>query len=286
MSNGLITATDLAARLGDAALAILDATVLLTPPQHDGDWAATSGRERFEAAHIPGSVHADLLDDLADHDVGFHFAQLAPHELVARLAALGVGQGSSIVVYDDDRRMWSTRLWLSLRALGVDGVQVLDGGLSAWKSAGLPLAVGPTTPTVALPLVAQARAGVLVDRAAVRDIVEGRTEAQLFCTLTPEAFSGAASTRYARRGRIAGSQSAPATSILSQNDHFLSPRHLRALLATMLADPRPIVLYCGGGISASLLAFALVQLGREDVAVYDGSLEDWSSDPSLPMEIG
>ena len=253
MSNGLITATDLAARLGDPALAVLAATVLLTPPQHDGDWAAASGRERFEAGHIPGSVHADLLDALADHDVGFHFAQLAPHELVARLAALGVWQGSSIVVYDDDRRMWSTRLWLSLRALGIDGDQVLDGGLSAWRSAGLPLAVGLTAPTVASSLVAQTRAGVLVDRAAVLDIVEGRTAAQLFCTLTPEAFSGAAPTRYARRGCIAGSESSLATSILSQDDHLLSPRHL---------------------------------LGREDVAVDDGSLEDWSSAPSLPMEIG
>jgi thiosulfate/3-mercaptopyruvate sulfurtransferase len=286
VSGGLITAPELAARLDEPGLAILDTTVLLTTPQRDGEWSATSGRERFAEAHIPRSVHADLLGDLADPDGGFHFAQLAPRELATRLARLGVGQGSSVVVYDDDQRMWSTRLWLSLRAIGVDAVQVLDGGLAAWKAAGLPLDQGPAAPTGAVPLVPHARFGVLVDRATVLDIVEGRCEAQLFCTLKPDAFSGVAPTRYARRGRIAGSANAPSTNVLASDGRFLSSSKLRTVLKPILEDPRPIVLYCGGGISASLLAFALFLVGRTDVSVYDGSLEDWSSDPSLPMEIG
>jgi thiosulfate/3-mercaptopyruvate sulfurtransferase len=45
-------------------------------------------------------------------------------------------------------------------------------------------------------------------------------------------------------------------------------------------------MYCGSGIAASCSAFALSMLGRENVAVYDGSLTEWSNDPSLPMEIG
>jgi thiosulfate/3-mercaptopyruvate sulfurtransferase len=54
-------------------------------------------------------------------------------------------------------------------------------------------------------------------------------------------------------------------------------------LDQLLSIPGEIVLYCGGAISASLLAFGLVQAGREDFRVYDGSLEEWSADLALPM---
>ena len=60
---------------------------------------------------------------------------------------------------------------------------------------------------------------------------------------------------------------------------------MRSVFAAVI-DDRRVISYCGGGIAASLDAFVLHLLGRHDVSVYDGSLMEWSTDPSLPMEVG
>lgn len=56
--------------------------------------------------------------------------------------------------------------------------------------------------------------------------------------------------------------------------------------AVLRSADSPVVLYCGGGISATGTALALTLLGRDDIAVYDGSLEEWSRNPALPLELG
>jgi thiosulfate/3-mercaptopyruvate sulfurtransferase len=47
-----------------------------------------------------------------------------------------------------------------------------------------------------------------------------------------------------------------------------------------------VITYCGGGIAASSDAFVLTLLGHDRVSVYDASLSEWATDPSLPMETG
>ena len=47
-----------------------------------------------------------------------------------------------------------------------------------------------------------------------------------------------------------------------------------------------IITYCGGGISATVDAFALKLIGYDNVAVYDGSMSDWVRDPNLPLVTG
>ena len=51
------------------------------------------------------------------------------------------------------------------------------------------------------------------------------------------------------------------------------------------ADKR-LVIYCGGGIAASQVAFAQYLIGRPDAAVYDASLQEWATDPGAAMETG
>ena len=68
---------------------------------------------------------------------------------------------------------------------------------------------------------------------------------------------------------------------------FLPEAELRASLEKVGAlGTGGVITYCGGGIAASGVAFALKLLGREDVSVYDASLEEWATDPSLPLEVG
>ena len=94
-------------------------------------------------------------------------------------------------------------------------------------------------------------------------------------------------TSYARPGHIPGAINVPAAHLLDRETGCFKPLHeLRAMFASPLESAAPIVTYCGGGIAATADAFVLAMLGRNDVAVYDGSLSAWTADPTLPMELG
>ena len=102
-----------------------------------------------------------------------------------------------------------------------------------------------------------------------------------------EQFDGSAPTRYTRRGHIPGSLNLPARSLVSPDTGLLAgDERLRETLRPLLEAPGPVVVYCGGGISAALLALGLVRAGREDVRIYDGSLEEWTADPARPVSVG
>ncbi|MER5520613.1 rhodanese-like domain-containing protein [Streptomyces sp. NPDC002763] len=274
----LVDADWLATHLDDPRLVVLDATALLPSPRHDGDHRSASGRAGWAERHVPGSRHADLTGDLSDPGAPYHFAAPAPDALAAALARLGVGEGAEVVAYDTGGGIWAARLWWMLRAISVPAA-VLDGGLAAWEAAGRPVATGDDVPepAVAVPVTPVPRAELWSDIEEVAAISRGERPGVLVCALPSGGFAGSVPTRYSRRGHIPGSVSLPGRG--------LPAAELEAKVRE-LGDASPVVLYCGGGISAAGAALALTLLGREDVSVYDGSLEEWSKDPSRPLELG
>ncbi|MCB2253783.1 sulfurtransferase [Pseudomonas chlororaphis] len=283
----LVDADWLHSHLGHPALVLLDASVELPAPDFDGDYRVASGRDGWLQAHIPGSRHADLLTALADTRAGFSFALPDPAVSIQALAELGVGGGRSVVVYDRSDGFWAARLWWMLRGLGIDA-SVLDGGFKAWRQAGLPQQRGPgVTPGVAAPWPHVPRAGLWIDRAGVEAVVRGQAPGLLVCALGAALFEGSATTRYARRGHIPGSHNLPARGLFDAQGRYLSRDALAlAIGPTLLHGDAPLILYCGGGISAAANALALTLLGRRNIAIYDGSLQEWAADPRLPMTTG
>jgi PPOX class probable F420-dependent enzyme len=282
----LVSLSGLLVRLEHAEPVVLDATVALAKPRHDGDHTSESGLAGWAAEHIPGSRHADLLEALSDPEAAYHFARPAPEALARALAALGVTDGAEVVVYDRADGLWAARLWWLLDWLGVPA-GLLDGGLKAWRDAGLPVESGPApAPITGGVLTPRPRDGRWVTREDVQRWLDGGADANVVCALGPDVYSGAAPTRYARRGHIPGTGNVPARTLLAADGRYLPVERLREVLADLLADERPIWLYCGGGISATVLGFALRAAGRDDVALYDGSLEEWAADPELPLVTG
>lgn len=292
-ANGpLVSAEWLSRRLAEAV--VLDATVDMPPPRTDGDYRAASGRGGWLAEHIPGSIHADLVTELTDHSAGYHFAHLPPESLAAALRRWGAAPGRLIVVYDQAGCLWAARLWWELRAIGCTA-RVLNGGLAAWKSAGLPTASGADAPPAASPdapadaarpCAPRELTGAWADRDDVLTAIRDHRGPRLVCALNEDVFSGRAATRYTRRGHIPASVNVPARALLDGDGLLLEPAALAAAVRPVLdLDGGPIILYCGGGISAALLALALAVLGVGEVAIYDGSLEEWTADPALPVEV-
>jgi thiosulfate/3-mercaptopyruvate sulfurtransferase len=171
-----------------------------------------------------------------------------------------------------------------LRYFGFKDVRVLDGGLAAWMDAGLEV-------TAQMPVVRErsfvaiARPELLATTSDVVDIVGGEP-ACLVNALPTKAFRGEGPGSYSRPGRIPGSVSIPSADLLEPSTgRFRDREQLGATLHVATSSDAPVVAYCGGGISATVDIFAFSLVGRDDVRLYDGSLTEWSANPTLPLVV-
>ncbi|MFD7012440.1 sulfurtransferase, partial [Rhodococcus jostii] len=142
----LVDVTWLKSHIDDQNLVVVDATTHLPVPA-DGPYTPASGRESYRAAHIEGALFADLLTDFADPDSSEAWTVPSSERFAAGAGALGIGDGATVVIYDQHDGFWGTRLWWHLRLEGFDAVAVLDGGLRAWRDAGLPVTDSVSLPT-------------------------------------------------------------------------------------------------------------------------------------------
>ncbi|GAB3749073.1 sulfurtransferase [Nocardiopsis nanhaiensis] len=276
----------LAQHLDDDDLVLLDSTTHLSMPAQ-GPYTVESGRTTFDAEHIPGALFADLLTDFADPDASAPWTVPSSERFAASAGALGIGPGKQVVVYDQTTGFWATRLWWHLRLEGFDDVKVLDGGLRAWKAAGQPVTGEPSPAPEPRTFEARRRPELLRSTGEVAASLNDKGTV-LVNVLDPETYRGDKVT-YSRAGHIPGSINLPVSEVTDPATGALKPTaELRALFEEKgLLDPGVTpVTYCGGGIAATGVAHALSLAGREDVAVYDGSMTAWAADGSLPLVTG
>lgn len=283
MDSPLVSTDWLAARLQRPTLRVLDCTVAMrTAP--DGSYTFVPGRDEWLAGHIPGSTFVDVMGELAAKDSPLPLMMPQPADFASVMERHGVGDGTDVVLYDRGNHAWAARVWWMLRACGFDAAHVLDGGWQKWVVEGRVIET-TTAPPPRATFVPRLRPELFATKAEVRDAI-GRPEVMIVNALSPDEHRGTATTRFPRKGRIAGSRNVYCQSLVDpERKTYRGPSELRALFerAGALGAQRTIV-YCGAGIAASSDALALTLLGAPNVAVYDGSLAEWTSDPSLPME--
>jgi thiosulfate/3-mercaptopyruvate sulfurtransferase len=277
-ADALVATAWLAERLGDAGIRIVDATWYL--PNVD-----RSGRDEYAERHIPGAVFWDL-DAIADA------ADPLPHMLpdaadfARHMARLGIGDGMKVVVYDTVGSMTAPRVWWMLRSFGHDDVALLDGGLVKWLAEGRPT-------DAAAPALGAGQFSATVRPAMVRDVAQVRANLdsaaeQLVDARGPGRFAGTEPELRpnCRSGHIPGSLNLPYTGLIDgETKTFLAADALAERFAASGIDAaRPVVTTCGSGVTACVLALGLHLLGRDDVAVYDGSWTEWGSRDDTPIE--
>lgn len=279
----LIGADRLRRRLDDPSLRIFDVSVVYSPAPPGGVPTPLSGREDWLVSHIRGAGFLDLVADLSDPEAGLPFTAPSEGRFAEAVGRAGVGNDSSVVVYDRQGGAWAARAWWLFRLFGHDDVAVLDGGWEAWTAAGGPVSAGPDsypprtfTPRLRAELLARSDdvLGALADPSTT--VVDA----------LPEDHYAGRVAGFPRAGHIAGALNLPLGKLVGENGRLRSPDELRDLAAAagLPADGR-IITYCGGGIAASAVALGLAAAGFGDVAVYDGSLAEWTADPALPMEL-
>jgi thiosulfate/3-mercaptopyruvate sulfurtransferase len=276
----LVSAEWLSRHIDDPDLVVLDCTVLIEPDE-DGGVRIVSGRDHFEAGHIPNAGFADLTGELSDGESTLSFVLPAPEQFAAAMSALGIDDQSRVVLYDANLSVWAARVWWMLRWIGFNRAALLDGGLAAWTDAGYSLDTGALhrpAGTLTLNLQPQLIAESEEVRASLGDAAVRLVDAM------PEAHYRGDMAMYARPGHIPGAVNVPSSLLVDETGRYRSQDELEMLFGGN-RDARTIT-YCGGGIAASSNAFVLSRLGFTDVAVYAGSLQEWAADPANPMEVG
>jgi len=264
------------------------------------------GRERYEAGHIEGAVFLDWASDLVDPAHRHAFMLAPPERLADTLGRCGIDDDSLVVAYADEGHSGPFRLWWVCRVYGhEDQVRMLDGGIDRWIAEGHPLSTAPPKlqagtwtprPTIRPGLVATT-SDVLAARADPGAIVldsrppeQFRGDAVWFETGAVTAGAdGIARTPRGdlRAGRVPWAESVPSAQLYDSDFTMRSPEELRALFAERGAVPgRRAITYCGVGISAAALLYALHRAGIEDAGLYDASWDEWGRDSALPVARG
>ncbi|GER08723.1 sulfurtransferase [Iodidimonas muriae] len=240
----------------------------------------------YDSAHIPGAVFFDI-DEICDPDSPFPHMLPSPEAFSSQMRRLGIGDGSTIIVYDTGGVHGAARAWWMLRVFGQRDVKVLDGGLGKWRHEGRPLADLPPGPR--LRHFSARRHDLLVAdldhvRAASENgkaqIVDARGAAR-FRGDEPEPREGV------EAGHIPGAISVPYSTFYDEQECLKPKEALIALFQEAGVDlSKPVIASCGSGISACSLALALDVVGHNDWSVYDGSWAQWGSLPDLPKRKG
>lgn len=246
------------------------------------------GERAYAASHIPGAVFLHLDRDLSGPMTGSNGRHPLPDpaKLVARLSAVGIGNDTQVVVYDDAAGMIAGRLWWLLRWLGHDQVAFLDGGFPLWQAEGRPLSADlPLRPAAALTRqVASTPLADMVDA----DWLLANLNAPELCLIDargPDRFRGENETIDPVAGHIPGARNRCFKDNLEADGRFKPAAQLRAEYLALLAgaSPNQVVAQCGSGVSACLNLLAMEIAGLTGARLYPGSWSEWCSDPSRPV---
>jgi thiosulfate/3-mercaptopyruvate sulfurtransferase len=276
----LVSAEDLAGRLGDSRLRVFDCRFDLARPD--------AGRKRYLEEHLPDAVYADLNGDLSSPPSATSGRHPLPDPEVfaARLRAWGVDRDSQVVAYDDNNGMFAARLWWMLRWLGHEAVAVLDGGMRRWQQLDLPL-----SETVPAPREGSFTARVRPEFAVTADTVQqsaADSAQRVIDARAPERYRGDVEPIDRVAGHVPGARNHPFSASLGADGRFLPPDELRRALNRSLdgATPERAITMCGSGVTACHVLLAMERAGLHGARLYPGSWSEWSRDPSRPVATG
>lgn len=278
----LISTQDLQQRLQQEDLLLLDCRFALEDPAY--------GRRSYLEGHLPGAHFLDLEQDLSAPVIkgvtGRHPLP-DPSALVERLRSCGLRQHSQVVLYDDGPGAFAARAWWLLVWLGKrDGLYLLDGGLKAWREAGLELTCAApdnapgdfcAEPDNSLVLTAEQLAVRL-----------GTADLTLLDARALPRFLGEVEPIDPVAGHIPGAQCAAFTDNLGADGRFLPADELRQRFDGLRGE-RPLenlVAYCGSGVTACHNLFAMNLAGYPLAPLYAGSWSEWITNPARPVATG
>jgi thiosulfate/3-mercaptopyruvate sulfurtransferase len=291
----LVTAAWLEAHLTDPDLVVVDLR-----------WDESGrGRARYDEGHVPGAHFLDWASDLVDPDHEIAFMLAPPERFAACLERCGISDDSLVVAYAEAGHSGPFRLWWGCAAYGhLDQIRILDGGLEVWVAAGGELTSerpeasrnARWTPRTGPPVVATGEDVEAATEDPTVVVLDSREPAKFRGETvwfeTGEIVAGADGIARTprgdlRAGHVPWARSLPWDLLYETDLTMKSREELGRLFAEVGATPgRRAITYCGVGISAAALLYALRRAGIDDVSLYDGGWDEWGRDPGRPVARG
>ncbi|MBG6143871.1 thiosulfate/3-mercaptopyruvate sulfurtransferase [Labrenzia sp. EL_142] len=242
----------------------------------------------YPNAHVPGAVFFDV-NEICDKTSDLPHMLPLPHVFSSAMRKLGIGDGQTIVVYDDFGFYSAPRVWWTLRTMGAERVFVLDGGFPKWRAENRP-ATDDVPRKPQSHFTSRLNHGAVADLAEIRNTIRASSR-QILDARSVDRFSGVAPEPRAglRSGHMPSALNLPFTRLINESGTFRTKDELKQIYQEAGVDlEKPVTTTCGSGVTAAILTLGLTVLGARDLALYDGSWTDWGgredteivSDPS------
>ncbi len=275
----LVSTDWLAAHRSDPDLRIIDASWYLPD-------AGRNPKAEYAAAHIPGARFFDI-DEITDNRSNLPHMAPPPEKFIARMRAMGIGDGHQVVVYDGAGLFSAARVWWTFRLMGKTDVAVLDGGLPKWLAEGREVEDMP-------PVLRDRHMTVSRQHHLVKDVTQVAHaaklgEAEIIDARGAARFKGEAPEPRPglRSGHIPGAKNVPFSTLLNADGTMKPVADLRAVFESAGVNlSKPAITSCGSGVTAAVLSLALERLGHKNHALYDGSWAEWGMYDDLAVEKG
>ena len=265
----LVTSFWLAENLHHSQIKIIDCRFQLGQPDR--------GFEQYQQGHIPGAYYLDLDRDLssaiAQH--GGRHPLPDPERLAEKLSMIGINSGETwVIIYDDSRFAFSSRLWWLLRYLGHSKVSILQGGWSDWQINHHPISQEIPS-AVSGHFIAQPQSDWIVDIETVK-AKQGDALSILVDSRERDRYRGEREPIDPIAGHIPGAICLPWLDVTDEKGYCLPVEAQRERWADY-QNPEEKIVYCGSGVTACVNLFSLAIAGLPPAKLYPGGWSDWCS---------
>ena len=264
-------------------LRVFDCTVWLKP-QPNKIYKIFSGKPDYDREHIPNSDFLDLLK-LSDKNSKFDFMMPDLKVFSSMMSSKGVGPNTHVILYSRGNIQWSTRIWWMLKSVNFLNVSILDGGFDKWKLENKKI----SKLSVLYPknkFIGKKQEGFFCNKEEIINNIEN-DNVLIINALRRTLHYGIEPINYGRPGHIKNSINIPSNEMINKNTYlYKSNIELKKIFNKYnLFNKEKVITYCGGGIAATNIAFAITMTGFKNVTIYDASLNEWAKDNRLPLEI-
>lgn len=252
-----------------------------------------TGKEQYQNHHIPGAVEANLFE-LSDPEADLPFTVAKHADFIRALEKLGISNNTHVVIYDSGPQVgvefsasiWAARLAWQMLLAGLEKVSILEGGFDRWLAENRP--VNKEIKKYPLgKLEVSAKSEYLANKQDVLNAIEDETTI-ILDALSPEQYRGElAPYGEEKAGHIPGALNVFYGSMADAATGELKGHNDLTLLfaETEILSPHiKVINYCGFGVGAAWNFMILKHLGKQEISVYDGSMDEWTMDSTLPIE--
>lgn len=234
------------------------------------------GRTLYDLNHIPNAVYFDLEKDLSGpvKDHGGRHPLPDPDQLKHTLEQAGISRETIVIAYDGGEGAFASRFWWLLRYLGHEQVYVLNGGYKEWINSDYPVkSEVPVFEPVSYKL--DLKSDILASYAEVKELVQRRDEAVLIDSREAKRYLGIEEPIDKKAGHIPGAINKVWLDAY-ENGRFKEVAEQEKRFAD-IDKSKPVIVYCGSGVTAAPNFLALKEAGYNNVKLYAGSFSDWIS---------